>query len=233
MAPIGPIARITVHCSATAPGWMAGDSVAAQVAEIRRWHTDKPPGGRGWADIGYHYLIGRGGRVMPGRPVMYRGAHVRGYNRGNLGLCLIGGLGATAYDRFTDHFTEAQDRALRALLADLTAQHPAATVHGHNEFAAKACPGFQVSEWLDYLPVSRIEYGADLGARPLGRGDAGGDVADLQARLMQEPGIVLEIDGQFGPLTEAAVRAFQRAHGLAADGIAGARTFAAMGVGDD
>ena len=35
-------------------------------------------------------------------------------------------------------------------------------------------------------------------------------------------------DGKFGPLTEEAVKEFQKAHGLVADGIVGEKTWAAL-----
>lgn len=64
-------------------------------------------------------------------------------------------------------------------------------------------------------------------------GAKGGDVEILQARLSKlgfPPG---KIDGSFGPGTEAALRAFQQARGLLADGIAGPRTLSALGLADD
>ena len=45
-----------------------------------------------------------------------------------------------------DTRTEAQKDALRRLVAELMAKYPKATVHGHCEFAAKACPCFDVKE---------------------------------------------------------------------------------------
>lgn len=56
----------------------------------------------------------------------------------------------------------------------------------------------------------------------LRRGSHGPDVVHLQQRL----GITA--DGAFGPKTEAAVRTYQRAHGLVADGIVGSRTWASL-----
>ena len=59
-------------------------------------------------------------------------------------------------------------------------------------------------------------------------GMTGGEVRRLQKRLRElgfNPG---EIDGRFGPATEAAVIAFQRSDGLLADGLAGPRTLSAL-----
>ncbi|MEL6750724.1 MAG: peptidoglycan-binding protein [Pseudomonadota bacterium] len=58
----------------------------------------------------------------------------------------------------------------------------------------------------------------------LKRGMKGAPVRRLQAKL----GIAA--DGDFGPGTKKAVEDFQKANGLAVDGIAGPDTFAAMGL---
>lgn len=60
-------------------------------------------------------------------------------------------------------------------------------------------------------------------ARTLHRGLTGGDVRKLQER------IGVKDDGEFGPKTEAAVRAFQHRKGLVVDGVVGARTCKALG----
>ena len=39
-----------------------------------------------------------------------------------------------------------QKAALKALIEQLKEEYPEATVHGHNEFAAKDCPCFDVKE---------------------------------------------------------------------------------------
>jgi peptidoglycan hydrolase-like protein with peptidoglycan-binding domain len=66
-------------------------------------------------------------------------------------------------------------------------------------------------------------------AHPVGRGETGKRVSDLQARLnalgFKPP---LKVDGVFGPETLAAVRAFQRSHGLKVDGLVGPLTTAAL-----
>ncbi len=74
--------HIVVHCSATKPSQDVGAS------EIRQWYLD-----RGLSNIGYHLVIRRDGPVENGRPLSNVGAHVRGYNRVSIGICLSGGMG--------------------------------------------------------------------------------------------------------------------------------------------
>ena len=47
-----------------------------------------------------------------------------------------------------DNFTEAQFASLAKLVKELLARYPGATVHGHCEYAAKACPVFSVKAFL-------------------------------------------------------------------------------------
>lgn len=65
---------------------------------------------------------------------------------------------------------------------------------------------------------------AALGARVIGRGDRGGDVATLQRVLAMKGYAVGAPDGVFGPLTKRAVKSFQRAAGLTPDGRVGPAT---------
>jgi peptidoglycan hydrolase-like protein with peptidoglycan-binding domain len=66
-------------------------------------------------------------------------------------------------------------------------------------------------------------------AHPVGKGETGKRVSDLQSRLnalgFKPP---LKVDGIFGPKTLAAVREFQKAHGLKVDGLVGPKTTAAL-----
>jgi putative chitinase len=61
-------------------------------------------------------------------------------------------------------------------------------------------------------------------------GSTGPDVAALQLRLRELGFGSGDADGNFGPTTQAAVMAFQQSKGLAADGVAGPRTIAELGL---
>lgn len=128
------IDKIIIHCSATPEGRQV------TVEEMRQWHLQK-----GWKDIGYHYVIYLDGTIHKGRPESVVGAHCSGYNKNSIGVCYIGGV---AKDGKTpkDTRTEGQKRALIEIIKRLKRDYPNATLHGHNEFANKACPSFNVKE---------------------------------------------------------------------------------------
>lgn len=132
------IDKIIIHCSATPAEMDIG------AAEIDMWHRRD----NGWRCIGYHYVIRRNGVVEDGRPEDQEGAHVKGRNARSIGVCLVGGDGSSPGDAPADHYTPAQIASLRRLLRDIQSRHPAASIHGHNEFAAKACPGFTVADHI-------------------------------------------------------------------------------------
>ena len=137
---------IFIHCTGTRPEWWADRRSSEKAAECKRWHVD----GNGWSDIGYHYLVDRDGTVTEGRPIEKSGAHARGHNTGSVGIALWGGHGGDQGDKFDEHFTPEQDRALRKLISSLRMEYPSITkVRGHNEVSAKMCPCFQVTPWLN------------------------------------------------------------------------------------
>ena len=129
------ITKIIIHCAATPEG------KHFTVEQIRQWHVK----GNGWSDIGYHFVIYLDGSVHRGRPIEKVGAHTKGYNANSIGICYVGGCSADG-KKPKDTRTEAQRSALIKLVAELRSQFPGATVHGHNEFANKACPSFDVSK---------------------------------------------------------------------------------------
>ena len=109
------------------------------VEDIDRWHRQ-----RGFNGIGYHFVIYRDGSIHAGRSKRQIGAHCKGHNTISIGICYIGGLSTNGKPK--DTRTAAQKASLRALVEQLQEEFPLATVHGHNEFAAKACPCFDVQK---------------------------------------------------------------------------------------
>lgn len=132
------IKEIIVHCTATREG------VNQTVEQIRKYHTAKPPMGRGWSDIGYHYVVYLDGTIHEGRNVNISGAHCTGHNANSIGVVYVGGLDAKGNAK--DTRTNAQKDGLLKLLKDLKKLYPKATIHGHREYAQKACPCFDAKK---------------------------------------------------------------------------------------
>ena len=147
------ITEIIVHCTATQEG------LDYTVDDIRRWHR-----GRGFTDVGYHYIVYRSGSVVNGRDVDTTGAHCTGHNTHSIGVCYVGGLdrdGKTAKDTRT----LAQKAALLSLLTDLRRLYPSSRIIGHRDTSPdkngngtvepfewiKACPCFDVKK--EYVKV--------------------------------------------------------------------------------
>ena len=125
------ITEIIIHCSATKEGH------PFFAADIDRWHK-----AQGWSGIGYHYVIDIDGKVETGRAEYQTGRHTKGHNANSIGICYIGGFDID--NKPKDTRTPEQRKSLAELVARLKVKYPKATVHGHNEFANKACPCFNV-----------------------------------------------------------------------------------------
>ena len=124
------INKIIVHCSATPEGRNF------TVKQIDACHRQ-----RGFNGIGYHFVIYLDGSVHVGRPLAKAGAHCKGYNAHSIGVCYIGGVAADGKTP-KDTRTDTQKASLVKLITELRQQFPNASVHGHREFANKACPCF-------------------------------------------------------------------------------------------
>lgn len=149
---------IVIHCAATPADMDVG------VDTIEKWHRQ-----RGFAGIGYHYVIRRSGVVENGRPIQTAGAHAKGHNAHSIGICLAGGV---RHDKVTGkliaeaNYTEAQWSELRALVERLMRSYPGAKVVGHRDLdQGKECPSFDVRDWMVAQGLHRgIEW--DSGAAP-------------------------------------------------------------------
>lgn len=67
----------------------------------------------------------------------------------------------------------------------------------------------------------------------LRKGSTGLAVEWLQLMLNEEDGAGLKIDGNFGQATEDALKHFQKAHGLTADGVCGPKTWSVLAALED
>lgn len=128
------ITDIIVHCSATPEG------KPFTVADIDRWHRQ-----RGFDQIGYHFVVYLDGTIHQGRPIAKIGAHCQKHNANSIGVCYIGGC-TSDNKRPKDTRTPEQKLALIELLKHLKQQFPKAAIHGHRDYAAKACPSFDAKK---------------------------------------------------------------------------------------
>lgn len=149
---------LVIHCTATPEG----RDVSA--ADIRRWHTAPvSAGGRGWKQVGYTDLIHTDGRVE--RLVannedanvdpweITNGA--AGYNSVSRHIVYAGGVDADNVQKAKDTRTLAQKEALKRYVLDFHRKHPTVKIVGHNQLAAKACPSFDVPQWLKSIGINQ------------------------------------------------------------------------------
>lgn len=127
--------KIIIHCTATE------DGKDIRAKEIKAYHVNV----KGWRNIGYHYVIDLDGTVESGRPISQPGAHCLGQNAHSIGVAYVGGL---KNGKPADTRTPAQKAALLKLVTKLVTLYRC-EVHGHCEYAKKACPCFDV----------QVEYG--------------------------------------------------------------------------
>ena len=128
---------LIIHCSATRP------SQDIDVRTIDRWHRE-----RGFLKVGYHAVITRAGELQTGRQENETGAHCKKYNHLSLGVCVVGGVTQDDHTIPENNFTDEQWKTLKEYVTNIKEKYPDIKVIGHNEVSSKACPSFNVQEWL-------------------------------------------------------------------------------------
>jgi N-acetylmuramoyl-L-alanine amidase len=131
------IKHLTIHCAATPEGR------PNTAAEVTTWDVEK------FGQPSYHWVIELDGRTTRTLEDTQIGAHVGGRNTGNIGVCYVGGMSKDMKSA-KDTRTPAQRAAMKRLVLNYQRGYPGIQVRGHNEWpgVAKACPSFDVSEWL-------------------------------------------------------------------------------------
>jgi N-acetylmuramoyl-L-alanine amidase len=127
------ISRIVVHHSASAR--------ATAVQVIDRWHRD-----RGFAGIGYHYVIDGDGKLHQGRDLSKLGAHARGFNATSVGVCVTGDN-----TNPSQQWNEVQCSMLKRVVEALELLFPGALTMGHRDLMNTKCPGLEVKHVLGRL----------------------------------------------------------------------------------
>jgi N-acetyl-anhydromuramyl-L-alanine amidase AmpD len=136
---------IVIHCSATPPTMDIG------VDKIREWHV----GENKWDDVGYHFIITRGGTIEPARPEEMQGSHNPATNYRSVAVCMIGGSDANG--DWENNFNDAQFVTLKSLILDLIKRYEVPEdfkqikkIIGHYQVDdKKECPSFNVPDWLE------------------------------------------------------------------------------------
>lgn len=142
------IDSIVIHCSAT----RAGQDVRA--ADIDKWHKE-----RGFAMIGYNYVIDLDGTVEVGRPLSMDGAHCntaglsgQSYNKHSIGICYVGGLDENGNP--ADTRTQEQKLSLANLVNKLCDEYPITEILGHRDASPDRNGDGVISrnEWIKQCP---------------------------------------------------------------------------------
>lgn len=142
------IDSIVIHCSAT----RAGQDVRA--SDIDKWHKE-----RGFAGIGYNFVIDLDGTVEAGRPLTKDGAHCNtagtsglAYNKHSIGICYVGGLDRNG--KPADTRTVAQKKAMHDLVWSLFDKYPIVDILGHRDASPDKNGDGKITrnEWIKDCP---------------------------------------------------------------------------------
>lgn len=144
---------LVIHCSATKV------NVTVTPEKILRWHTAPPPHGRGWKKPGYSVLIDNDAKIHEMNanngdqwitPDEITNG-VKGINDQSYHICYAGGIARTG--KAGDTRSPKQLAVMTKFIFDFIEKHPTIQIAGHNQFANKRCPSFDVPTWLKSIGV--------------------------------------------------------------------------------
>ena len=142
------IDAIVIHCTAS----KAGQDLRA--ADIDKQHQE-----RGFAMIGYNYVVDLDGTVEDGRPLSRDGAHCntaglsgKSYNKHSIGIVYVGGLDENGNP--ADTRTPEQKQALADLVYRLINEYPIVEVIGHRDASPDKNGNGKIerNEWIKQCP---------------------------------------------------------------------------------
>lgn len=127
---------LVLHCTATLP-------TATIKGILDYWKKEL-----GWKNPGYHHLISFDGTIHDLLPIEKVSNGVSGHNNNSIHISYVGGIDAKG--KAVDTRSAAQIAATIKLLNKYKPMFPNAKILGHRDFPGvkKACPSFNVSEWL-------------------------------------------------------------------------------------
>ena len=134
---------IVIHHSVSSPGYGP--------LEIQARHMFV----KGYADIGYHFVIDELGQMYFGRSLTVRGAHTGGYNTGTVGILLLGNFEETLP-------SVEQLASLKKLSRCLVSNYGITYIAGHTDFQPDitVCPGKFLEAMLPKLASElKLKYG--------------------------------------------------------------------------
>jgi N-acetylmuramoyl-L-alanine amidase len=126
---------IVIHCTATQPN-------ATKQSILNYWKNVLK-----WKSVGYHRLIDANGVIHELAKYEQVTNGVKGYNSESIHFSYIGGVDEKGKPK--DTRTPKQKESLLYLIKQARKLYPKAIIQGHRDFGAKkACPSFDVKQWL-------------------------------------------------------------------------------------
>jgi len=226
-----PPTKIVVHHTASRnTADLTRAHAYALARSMQRDHMDN----RGWIDSGQQFTVTRGAFTLEGRhrsleAVRGRTSHVIGAHCTGQNAYAVGIENEGTYT--TELPPGPQYGALVELCTTICTAYAirAYAIYGHRDFQNTLCPG---NAFWPRLGQLRRDVAARVGGDPtapgwpvLRSGATGENVRTLQHLLRQAGRTTVTPDGRYGPMTEAAVRAFQTERDSAVDGVAGRQTW--------
>ena len=134
------VTRLVFHCTAT-------HQTATVEAILKHWKNKL-----GWKNPGYHIIVKPDGSWTQLQDFNRISNGVAGINSTSIHVSYIGGIDKNG--KAFDNRTEKQREVFETIYRHFKNKMPDLTFHGHYEFSNKACPSFNVKNWIEELDVN-------------------------------------------------------------------------------